>query len=166
MLTAEQYAANVNDLYRYLTQSSDRVMDENGRWEDKVNVLYVFGDGGPDHQLTLNEDGKVTAVTLSRDLMGEQMIPSDDTFDKQLAALSFAAAVGNYNCISWLNSGVLTAIAEGGFTDYTLQAGDVTITQRVHQEGYHEVNDWLMADSSAATGQLRYQMEFTLTLPA
>ena len=164
MLTAEQYTANVNDLYHYLTQSSDRVMDENGRWEDKVNVQYVFGDGNPDHQLTLNEAGKVTAVTLTRDLMGESMITYDDTFDKQLAALSFAAAVGDYNCISWLNSGVLTAISEGGFGDYTLQAGDVTITQTVRQEGYHEVNGWLMADSNATAGQLRYQMEFTMTL--
>ena len=166
MLTAEQYVANVNDLCHYLTQSSDRVMDENGCWEEKGNVIHLFGDGSPDHQLTLNEDGKVVAVTLSRDVMGEQVIGTDDTFDKQLAALSFAAAVGDYNCISWLNSGVLTAISEGGFGDYTLQAGDVTITQTVHQEGYHGVNDWLFADSNATTGQLRYQMEFTMTLQA
>jgi len=168
MLTPEQYAANVNDLYHYITQSSDQVMDANGHWEEKGNVfqLNVLGYGSPDHQLTLDEAGKVTAVTLSKDLMGESIISSDDTFDKQLAALAFAAAVGDYNCISWLNSGVLTAIAEGGFGDYTIQAGDVTITQTVRQEGYHEVDDWLMADSSATAGQLRYQMEFTLTLQA
>lgn len=164
MLTAEQYVDNVNDMYHYLTQSSDQVMDENGHWEDKVNVLYVFGDGDPDHQLTLNEEGKVTAVTLSRDLTGEQVITYDDTFDKQLAALSFAAAVGNYNCVSWMNSGILTAISEGGFGDYTLQAGDVTITQKVTQNGYHDFAGWLVADDSVPKDQLRYQMEFTMTL--
>ena len=166
MLTPEQYAANVNDLYHYITQNSDRVMDENGHWEEKGNVIYLFGDGGPDHQLTLNEEGKVTAVTLSRDLVGEQVITSDDTFDKQLAALSFAAAVGDYNCVSWLNSGVLTAIEEGGFEDYTIQAGDVTITQTVVQEGYQDAGGWLFVDDSVPEDQLRYQMEFTLTLQA
>ena len=141
-------------------------MDENGHWEEKGNVIYLFGDGGPDHQLTLNEEGKVTAVTLSRDLVGEQVITSDDTFDKQLAALSFAAAVGDYNCVSWLNSGVLTAIEEGGFEDYTIQAGDVTITQTVVQEGYQDAGGWLFVDDSVPEDQLRYQMEFTLTLQA
>ena len=164
MLTAEQYVDNVNDMYHYLTQSSDQVMDENGHWEDKVNVLYVFGDGDPDHQLTLDENGKVTAVTLTRDLVGEQMITYDDTFDKQLAALSFAAAVGNYNCVSWLNSGILTAISEGGFGDYTIQAGDVTITQTVDYEGYEDVGGWLYAGDGTPDGQLRYQMEFTMAL--
>ena len=128
MLTAEQYVANVNDLYHYTTQSSDQVMDTNGHWEEKGNVIHLFGDGSPDHQLTLNEEGKVTAVTLVEEATGQPVI-SDTTFSKQLAALSFAAAVGDYNCISWLNSGVLTSIAEGGFGDYTIQAGDVTITQ-------------------------------------
>ena len=164
MLTAEQYVDNVNDMYHYLTQSSDQVMDENGHWEDKVNVLYVFGDGDPDHQLTLEENGKVTAVTLTRDLVGEQMITSDDAFDKQLAALSFAAAVGNYNCVSWLNSGILTAISEGGFGDYTIQAGDVTIIQTVDYEGYEDVGGWLYAGDGTPDDQPYYQMEFTIAL--
>lgn len=164
MLTTEQYVANVNDLYHYTTQSSDRVMDENGHWEDMGNVFYVFGDGAPDHQLTLNEEGKVVAVTLARDLMGEQVITSDDTFDKQLAALSFAAAVGNYNGISWLSSGVLSAIAEGGFENYTIQAEDVTITQTVLQEGYQDAGGWLFAGDGVPEDQLRYEMEFTMTL--
>ena len=112
------------------------------------------------------EEGKVTAVTLTRDLTGKQAITSDDTFDKQLAALSFAAAVGDYNCVSWLNSGVLTAIEEGGFEDYTIQAGDVTITQTVVQEGYQDAGGWLFVDDSVPEDQLRYQMEFTLTLQA
>lgn len=165
MLTAEQYVANVNDLYHYTTQSSDQVMDTNGHWEEKGNVIHLFGDGSPDHQLTLNEEGKVTAVTLVEEATGQPVI-SDTTFSKQLAALSFAAAVGDYNCISWLNSGVLTSIAEGGFGDYTIQAGDVTITQTVLREGYQDAGDWLFADDSVPEDQQRYRMEFTMILQA
>ena len=164
MLTPEQYTANVNDLYRYITRSSDQVMDANGQWEEKDNVVYLLGNGSPDHQLTLNEEGKVTAVTLTRDLAGKQAITSDDTFDKQLAALSFVAAVGDYNCISWLNSGVLTAISEGGFEDYTIQTGEVTITQTVFQNGYQDAGGWLFGDESVPENQRQYQMEFTIAL--
>lgn len=165
MLTAEQYVANVNDLYHYITRSSDQTMDENGHWEEQGNVFHLdgLGYGDPDHKLTLDENGKVTAVTLAKDLTGEQII-ADSIFQKQLAALSFAAAVGDYNCISWLESGVLTAISERGFGNYTIQAGDVTITQAVHQEGYQDAGDWLFADDSVPEDQLRYQMEFTMTL--
>lgn len=163
MLTAEQYVANVNDLYHYITQSSDQVMDENGHWEERTNTIHLFGNGSPDHQLTLNEEGKVTAVTLTEEVKGKQVI-SDTTFSKQLAALSFAAAVGNYNGISWLSSGVLSDISEGGFEDYTIQAGDVTITQTVLREGYQDAGGWLFAGDSVPEEQLYYRMEFTMTL--
>ena len=163
MLTAEQYVDNVNDLYHYITQSSDQVMDENGHWEERSNTIQLFGNGSPDHQLTLNEEGKVTAVTLTEEVKGQQVI-SDTTFSKQLAALSFAAAVGNYNGISWLRSGVLADISEGGFEDYTIQAGDVTITQTVLREGYQDAGGWLFAGDSVPEEQLYYRMEFTMTL--
>ena len=72
--------------------------------------------------------------------------------------------MGNYNGISWLSSGVLSAIAEGGFENYTIQAGDVTITQTVLQEGYQDAGGWLFAGDGVPEDQLRYEMEFTMTL--
>lgn len=164
MLTPEQYVDNVNDMYRYLTQDANWTMDENGHWEQTGNTFSMYGDVSVDHRLTTNEDGQVTAVTLAVDQRGEQVIHGAQIIDKLLAAISFAAAAGDYNCISWLNSGVLSQISEKDFEDYTIQAGGVTITQTVLQEGYQDVGGWLLADDGVPEDQLRYQMEFTMTL--
>ena len=48
-----------------------------------------------------------------------------------------------------MKSGVLDAIAEQGFADYTLQAGDVTITQSVEQRGYLDGTEFLFAQEGA-----------------
>lgn len=159
-LTAGQYVYNVNDLYHYISQDAVGAIDLDGKWLGRENILYGVP---PDHQITVDENGVVTAVTLVEEGTGEQYI-SGSAFDKQLAALSFAAASGGYNCVSWINSGVLAAISDQDFTDYTIQAGDVTITQTVLQEGYQDAGDWLFAIDSIPEEDLYYRMEFTMTL--
>ena len=164
-LTAEQYAANVNDLYHYITQRTDRTMDETGRWQEPVHEfrLTALGQDAPDHQLTLSEEGTVTAVTLAEDLTGETLI-SDSTFDKQLAALCFAAACGDYNCLSWLDSGVLKTISARPYENYTIQAGSITITQQVERRGYEELDGYLFCMEPDAGQPPYYRMEFTMAL--
>ena len=106
-------------------------------------------DSGPTpaHQLTVT-DGQVTGVRIEIERSGVQLIGSY-TVQKQLAAIALCAAQKSYNGISWMKSGVLDAIAEQGFADYTLQAGDVTITQSVEQRGYLDGTEFLFAQEGA-----------------
>lgn len=159
-LTAGQYVYNVNDLYHYISQDGVGAMDLDGKWLGRDDMVYGVP---PDHQITVDENGVVTAVTLVEEGAGEQFI-AGSAFDKQLAALSFAAASGGYNCVSWLGSGVLDAISEQDFTDYTIQAGKVAITQTVETRGYDEMGGWLFAQENFPEDQLYYRIEFNMTL--
>ncbi len=164
-ITAAQYAANVNDMYRFLGSSPALVMDEGGHWgRDAGGVEWYMGgttDGAPpDHQLTVDGSGTVTGVKLVVDRTGSGVLTAP-VYQQQLAAISFAAACGGYNGISWLGSGVLDEIARRPFEDYTLQAGDVMITNRVEMEGYQEVGSYLFQEGSGED-MSRCRMEFTL----
>lgn len=159
-LTAEQYVANVNDLYRYSTHSQAGAMDKNGHWRNRSDMSYTIP---LDHQIVVDENGVVSSVTLVDEQIGERII-SECVFDKQLAVLSFAAASGGYNCVSWIGSGVLDAVSRQGFTDGTIQAGKVSITQKVESRGYEDLGDWLFAQKDFPAEQLYYRMEFTMTL--
>ena len=100
---------------------------------------------------------------MEREQIGERVI-SECVFDKQLAVLSFAAASGGYNSVSWIGSDVLDAVSRQGFTDGTIQAGKVSITQKVESRGYEDLGDWLFAQKDFPAEQLYYRMEFTMTL--
>lgn len=138
-LTPEQYAANVNDMCRILDIQAYERMDAEGNWVDdtppNTYVLDLSGGSTPSHQLTLDESGHVTGVRIEVEQAGEKILFGGTT-QQSLAALAFAAAQRSYNGISWWNSGVLQAIESRRFDDYTLQAGDVTITQTVEVRGY------------------------------
>lgn len=151
-LTPEQYADNVNDMSRFLQLDSDERMEADGTWRDGAphgGVVIDLWDSGPTpaHQLTVT-DGQVTGVRIEIERSGVQLIGSY-TVQKQLAAIALCAAQKSYNGISWMKSGVLDAIAEQGFADYTLQAGDVTITQSVEQRGYLDGTEFLFAQEGA-----------------
>ena len=136
-LTPEQYAANVNDMCRILDIQAYERMDAEGNWVDAPNshVINLFGGSTPSHQLTVDEDGHVTGVCIEVEQLGGELV-SGSTTQRSLAALAFVAAQRSYNGISWWSSGVLQAIESRRFDDYTLQAGDVTITQTVEVRGY------------------------------
>ena len=119
-----------------------------------------LGGAPPDHQLTVDGSGAVTGVKLVVDRAGANVLTAP-VYQQQLAAISFAAACGGYNGISWLASGVLDEIARRPFEDYTLQAGEVTITNRVEVEGYQEVGSYLFQEGSGED-MSRCRMEFTL----
>ena len=166
-LTPEEYAANVNDMMRILGDNSPVYLDDTGHWvqvSNRTNVYMMDLDGPPpDHQLTVDEDtGLVTAVKLevARTGMNATAAP---VFQQQVAALCFAAAQGRWNGISWWNSGVLQAVEKRPFESYTLQAGDVTITQTVELRGYKDSSmGFLISETEGA--DTYYHLVFTLEL--
>ena len=166
VLTAEQYVANVNDLYRFIGGSSSMYLAEDGRWmEEERSGQYVINLSGPppEQHFTVNEAGQLTGVTLVAERTGEMLV-SSPVFQQQLAAISFAAACGGYNCLTWQGSGVLSAIEEQPFEDYTIQAGKVTITQQVEYEGYAYAGDYLFSADEEGAQACSYRMEFTMKL--
>lgn len=88
---------------------------------------------------------------------------SGSTTQRSLAALAFAAAQRSYNGISWWSSGVLQAIESRRFDDYTLQAGDVTITQTVETRGYESSSSGMLFSLEGGTDTY-YHLVFTLEL--
>ena len=166
-LTPEQYAANVNDMMRILGDDSPVYLDDTGHWVQDT----TWGDGflmdldgpPPDHQLTVDEDtGLVTAVKLEVARTGAKATAAP-IFQQQVAALCFAAAQGRYNGFTWWSSGILDAIANQPFESYTLQAGDVTITQTVETRGYESSSSGMLFSLEGGTDTY-YHLVFTLEL--
>ena len=117
----------------------------------------------PDHQLTVDEDtGLVTAVKLEVARTGAKATAAP-IFQQQVAALCFAAAQGRYNGFTWWSSGILDAIANQPFESYTLQAGDVTITQTVETRGYESSSSGMLFSLEGGTDTY-YHLVFTLEL--
>ena len=167
-LTADEYIANVNDMYRYVTQEGWDLLDREGNyaldWLDNGLGSGLLWDGGLDHALTLDGEGTVTAVTLTARTAGETYL-RPATLEKQLAVNSFVAAQPGWNCFSWPASGVLEEIKERGLDNYTLRAGDVTIIQTVEQTGYEGLlGGGLLAEDGVPEDRLRCTLTFTLTL--
>ena len=166
-LTPEQYAANVNDMMRILGDDSPVYLDDTGHWVQDT----TWGDGflmdldgpPPDHQLTVDEDtGLVTAVKLEVARTGAKATAAP-IFQQQVAALCFAAAQRRYNGFTWWSSGILDAIANQPFESYTLQAGDVTITQTVETRGYESSSSGMLFSLEGGTDTY-YHLVFTLEL--
>ena len=167
LLTPEEYAANVNDMMRILGDDSPVYLDDTGHWVQDT----TWGDGflmdldgpPPDHQLTVDEDtGLVTAVKLEVARTGAKATAAP-IFQQQVAALCFAAAQGRYNGFTWWSSGILDAIANQPFESYTLQAGDVTITQTVETRGYESSSSGMLFSLEGGTDTY-YHLVFTLEL--
>ena len=165
--TPAQYAANVNDMMRILGDDSPVYLDDTGHWVQDT----TWGDGflmdldgpPPDHQLTVDEDtGLVTAVKLEVARTGAKATAAP-IFQQQVAALCFAAAQGRYNGFTWWSSGILDAIANQPFESYTLQAGDVTITQTVETRGYESSSSGMLFSLEGGTDTY-YHLVFTLEL--
>ena len=77
--------------------------------------------------------------------------------------LSFAAAQREYNGLTWWTGGVLGVMAERPFADYTLQAGDVTITQTVETRGYEASSSGILYSWEDGVTPY-YHLVFTLEL--
>jgi DNA-binding transcriptional MerR regulator/uncharacterized RDD family membrane protein YckC len=164
-ITAAQYAENVNDMNAFLGGSPGLYLDEEGHWMQDTgrdNGFVVALDGAPpDHQLTVDGSGAVTEVKLVVDRTGSEFLAAP-IYQQQLAAIAFAAACGGYNCVSWTAGGVLDTIAGRPFENYTLQAGRVTITQRVEIQGYQAAGDYLFRAGDGGGDEARCRVEFTL----
>ncbi len=166
-LTPEEYAANVNDMMRIFGDSSPVYLDDTGHWvqdTSRGNVFLMDLDGPPpDHQLTVDEDtGLVTAVKLEVARTGAKATAAP-VFQQQVAAQCFAAAQGRYNGFTWWTSGILDAIADRPFESYTLQAGNVTITQTVETRGYEASSSGVLFSLEGGTNAY-YHLVFTLEL--
>lgn len=151
-LTAAQYAANVNDAISY-HQLRLPDMNDQGGWDNRSK---------PDHQLMLDENGLVTGVRLEMECTGEEFV-SLPVLQEQLAVIALVGGSGNYNCFTWVANGnsLLNQIAEQSTESYTLEAGDMTITQTVEIEGYEKAKGYLIAPM-IESGTPSYQMEFTI----
>ncbi len=168
-LTAAEYVDNFNDLYGFLTQGPRAVLDEQGRWVGGDQQLGA--GGGMDHTLTLDENGRVVEVSMTARVTGDTVIRSA-IFEKEAAVSAFAAATGNYNCLSWPASGVLQHMQARPFGSYVLRAGDVNIVQKVTYQGYRDLefgylapaDSYLAAGNDGPDAARWYSLEFTMTL--
>lgn len=164
-LTAQQYAANVNDMVFYHQLDLPMKLDQEGHWEyDGRNTIVVGGLEGtpPDHQLMLDKNGVVTGVRLEVACTGEEFVRAP-VLQEQLAVLALVGAQKEYNCFTWAFSDLFPTIEEDRFQSYTLKAGDMTITQTVEFEGYGVTDDFLIAEMGKTGDQLRYRVEFVIT---
>ena len=167
-LTPAEYAENVNDMCSILGLMPNRRMDENGNWvEDTSSVVYAIGDpfrdGPPSHRLTVDEAGAVTGVRIETEVRGEELL-WDNGRQQALAALAFAAAQRSYNGLTWARSGVIEDIESQPFRNYTLQAGDVIITQQVELRGYEGYSDGDVLYAAGGADSCYYHMIFTMEL--
>lgn len=151
-LTAAQYVANVNDAISY-HQLRLPDMNDQGGWDNRSK---------PGHQLMLDENGLVTGVRLEMECTGEEFV-SLPVLQEQLAVIALVGGSGEYNCFTWVANGnsLLNQIAEQSTESYTLEAGDMTITQTVEIEGYEKAEGYLIAPM-IESGTPSYQMEFTI----
>lgn len=145
-LTAAEYTGNINDAVRYNRVFDYQRMDETGQWIEEVPtgtyVIDMFNDDMPNHRLTVT-DGLVTGVRLEVETTNPEFAVYPSTAQKQLAAIALVAAQRSYNSLSWSMSGVLKEIEAGGMGDYTIQAGEMTITNRVEYSGMMPAGDML-----------------------
>ena len=111
----------------------------------------------------MDEAGAVTGVRIETEVRGKELL-WDNGRQQALAALAFAAAQRSYNGLTWARSGVIEDIESQPFRNYTLQAGDVIITQQVELRGYEGYSDGDVLYAAGGADSCYYHMIFTMEL--
>lgn len=160
VLTPAEYAANVNDLGRYLGVLSDTSLDETGHWVEDARGAAIHINlstvDTPDLQYTV-EDGAVTAVRMELETTAGGVV-SGMAGIKGLLVLSYLGAQPGVNPFRPIPTDMARAIDEG-FSDFDLTANGVRVRSEVEYSGYMDAGAVLFSEEGAQT---RLHMVFTI----
>lgn len=142
-VTVAEFAENYNDLTKYFySEHKERCLNENGMWEEETPfsdsvTIWIGNRTLPEFQYQ-TENGIVTAVSFSIELLDQKEPVSGYETQMALAALSFAA--GRQGTGGFLQNfrPILYEIEENGKRDWSFCTEDVEISWRREIKGYHE----------------------------
>lgn len=168
-LTVTQFCENYRKIARQTSLDSERFfLQDDGTWLENppAGTVYVDTSANP---MPLNltfttEDGIVTGVSLSEEIIGEQEgWISARTNQMQLSSLAFLMAQEDYSIFASDEEAVLTAITAHPFEDFSVTACGLEFHYDVELTGYWTTSSgYLVEDDDPGTFP-SYSMTFTVT---
>lgn len=152
-LTAAEFGENYNYYVRFFGLQGQDTLDAQGNWVDPYaqsdGVIITWEGDAPaqwDRSVTFETaaDGAVTAVTLTEEVEGAQLL-SVDPVRPQLATAALAGAQGAFHCFNLDLNGWL-ALWQDRWDSFETEHRGIRVSQQIESSGYHKGLIWTAID--------------------